>query len=145
MIEIRADFSLDELDDIIQSETEAWFEELVDTYRQAGKSFVERAVDKATFNNITWNLRSSIGYLIIFNGQVLESYFKDLKDGTEGQEVGKDYALFVAKLIDEGEGLAMALVAGEEYAFFVESKGKDVISGSYDHFQHELINALNHE
>jgi len=142
MISIKADFDFNDLDKVIEHESQKWFDELVDDYRKAGKLFVERAVAKAAFNNITWNLRSSIGYLIIWNGEVLESYFKDLKDGTEGQEVGRDYALFVAKLIDEGEGLAMALVAGEEYAWFVESKGKDVISGSMPFFETELKSLL---
>jgi len=142
MITITADFDYNELDKIINDDVEEWFDELVDHYRQSGIAFVERAVAKATFNNITWNLRSSIGYLIIYNGEVVEAYFKDLVAGTEGQAVGEDYALFVAKLIDEGEGLSMALVAGEEYAYYVEAKGKDVISGSYAYFETELKTAL---
>lgn len=142
MITIEADFDLDELNSLIDDEVENWFEGLVEIYKQAGIDFVERAVAKATFNNITWNLRSSIGYLILYNGQVVDSYFKDLVAGTEGQEVGEDYALFVAKLIDEGEGLSMALVAGEEYAYYVEAKNRDVISGSYAYFETELKGAL---
>ncbi|MDQ1139422.1 hypothetical protein [Pedobacter agri] len=142
MIKITADFSMAELEAIINDETEAWFDELVDEYRSAGKAFVERAVQKAQFNNITWNLRSSIGYVIMYNGQVIESFFKDLIAGTEGQEVGKDYAKFVLSLIDEGDGLSMALVAGEEYAYYVEAKGKDVISGSWAFFTTELRGAL---
>ncbi|RZJ84898.1 MAG: hypothetical protein EOO20_20660 [Chryseobacterium sp.] len=131
-----------ELEAIINDETEAWFDELVDNYRVAGKSFVERAIQKASFNNITWNLRSSIGYVIMYNGQIIESFFKDLVAGTEGQDVGKDYAKFILSLIDDGDGLSMALVAGEEYAYFVEAKGKDVISGSYSFFETELKSAL---
>lgn len=142
MISISADFDINSLNDLIDDEVENWFDGMVGSYRRAGRQFVERAVAKAAFNNITWNLRSSIGYLIIYNGEVLESYFKDLKDGTEGQEVGRDYALFVAKLIDEGDGLAMALVAGEEYAYFVQSKGIDVIEVSSGHFETELKQLL---
>jgi hypothetical protein len=142
MIKITADFSMAELNAIINQETEVWFDELVDQYRLAGKSFVERAIQKASFNNITWNLRSSIGYVIMFDGQIIESFFKDLVAGTEGQEVGEDYAKFILSLIDDGEGLSMALVAGEEYAYYVEAKGKDVISGSYGLFESELKGAL---
>lgn len=142
MITITADFSLQDLDNIIEADTQEWFDELVDSYRQAGKQFVQRAVAKATFNNITYNLRSSIGYLIIFDGKVVESYFMDLKDGTEGQEVGRAYAEMVSRLNDEGEGLSMALVAGEEYAFFVEAKGLDVISVSSGYFEGELKQLL---
>jgi len=138
MINITADFDLNDLNRIINSDVQDWLDELVDYYRKSGKLFVERAVAKATFNNITWNLRSSIGYLIIYNGQILESYFINLKDGTEGQEVGREYAEFVARLIDEGEGLSMALVAGEEYAAFVEAKGKDVIKGSTAYFETQI-------
>lgn len=142
MIKITADFSMAELNAIINQETEVWFDELVDQYRLAGKSFVERAIQKASFNNITWNLRSSIGYVIMFDGQIIESFFKDLVAGTEGQEVGEDYAKFILSLIDDGDGLSMALVAGEEYAYYVEAKGKDVISGSYGLFESELKGAL---
>ena len=142
MIKITADFNMDDLESIITEETQIWFDELVDQYRIAGRSFVERAVQKATFNNITWNLRSSIGYVIMYEGQIVESFFKDLVAGTEGQEVGEDYAKFILSLIDDGEGLSMALVAGEEYALFVEAKGKDVISGSYSFFETELKSAI---
>lgn len=142
MIKITADFNMDDLEAIITEETQSWFDELVDQYRVAGRSFVERAVQKANFNNITWNLRSSIGYVIMYEGQIVESYFKDLIAGTEGQEVGEDYAKFILSLIDDGEGLSMALVAGEEYAYYVEAKGKDVISGSYAYFENELKSAL---
>lgn len=143
MLEIIPDFDMNEIDKDIDAELVDWFDDLVETYREAGKTFVDTAVEKANFNNITWNLRSSIGYVIIYNGEVLESYFKDLVKGTEGQEAGKDYAELIARFLDEGEGLAMALVAGEEYAYYVQARdGFDVIDGSYIHFETELKTAF---
>lgn len=146
MIKITADFSLQDLTAMINEDMDIWFDDLVDEYRSAGKNFVERAVAKTKeeggFGNITWNLRSSIGYVIMYEGKVVEAFFKDLVSGTEGQEVGEDYAELVLSLIDEGDGLSMVLVAGMEYAFYLEAQGKDVISGSYTYFEKELKTAL---
>lgn len=147
MIEITADFNIDDLNATIQNEVDEWFDELLEIYRKAGRKFTERArartkLADGSFGNITWNLRSSIGYLLVNNGVVLESYFPALKGAPEGSKTGDDYAREIALLIDEGEGVALVCVAGMEYAFFVESKGFDVITVSSLKFETEIKELL---
>ena len=112
---------------------------------------LKRLVDKAraktaaekSFNNITWNLRASIGGVVVRNGSVVFSYFPRIAGGPEGAKNGPAYAREIALLQDDGD-IMIIMVAGMDYARFVEAKGKDVITGSSEHFmeifKQELIN-----
>ncbi|MBB6126961.1 hypothetical protein [Mucilaginibacter lappiensis] len=78
-------------------------------------------------------MRSSIGYLIIYNGEIIETYFPPLETGEEGSTTGEDYAREIAALIDMHEGIQLVIVAGMEYAVLVERTGyqgkqRDVIT-----------------
>lgn len=133
----------------IQSETQVFFDELVDRIRQTGRTLVDKARAKTKseggFGNITWNLRSSIGYLIIYNNEVVETYFPTVGDGGEGSATGERYAREIATLIDLYEGIQLVIVAGMEYATFVERAGIDGVA--HDVITHvvgdNIENALN--
>jgi hypothetical protein len=132
MFNITANFNAKDVTDFIQAETEAWFTSLLNPFRITGKEMVDKARAQTKtaggFGNITWRLRSSIGYILIYNGQVVETYFPPLQEGAEGLATGEDYAREIATLIDIYEGVQLVLVAGMEYAVLVERQGKDVIS-----------------
>jgi hypothetical protein len=146
MFKITADFDMKDVEAYINSETEAWFDELVETFREKGREFTEKArartKEERGFNNITWNLRSSIGYCLMYEKKVVESYFPSIIGGTEGEEVGRDLAERLATYGDYGDGIILVLVAGEDYASFVEATGKEVISSSTTDFQIELTKLL---
>jgi hypothetical protein len=147
MFSLEADFSMQDLEDLVNGGVESWIEDITEIYRQTGLQFAERARAKAkpeagAFGNITWNLRSSIGFLLIRDGIVIESYFPTLSTGAEGSKTGDDYAREIALLVSDAGGLIMVLVAGMEYAYFVESKGLDVISVSSETFEKELKEML---
>ncbi|MFD2961018.1 MULTISPECIES: hypothetical protein [Olivibacter] len=82
--------------------------------------------DQGGFNDDTGNLRSSIGYLIAFNGKVIGSKFDGQK--SEGRTKGKEAAEKVTN--EHPVGWAIIFVAGMEYASYVEGYGYDVITGS---------------
>lgn len=117
---------------------------------------VNRARSTNTYKDQTNNLRSSIGFVIYYNGQLL---FRDFQTGGTGTGGGGEVSFntkegqevtFTAKVGDtsgqkgllQGEGLAnkivqkytsgfvAVIVAGMDYALFVEAKGFDVITGS---------------
>jgi hypothetical protein len=127
MFSISADFSIAEIEAYIKKETDVWFDELVDSFRVTGKGLVEKARAKTKsdggFGNITWNLRSSIGYLIIYNGEMVETYFPTVGPGSEGSKTGTDYAREIGALINDHEGIQLVIVAGMEYATLVERVG----------------------
>lgn len=129
MFSVSADFKMADVEAFIKQETETFFDELVDSFRVTGRNMVDKARAKTKsaggFSNITWNLRSSIGYLIIYNGQVVETYFPVAGPGDEGSATGEKYAREIATLIDNYDGIQLIIVAGMEYATFVERVGMD--------------------
>ena len=106
--------------------------EVIRYLQKAGEHFIIFARDTKTFENHTNNLRSSIGYVIVKDGNVLFEDFKKTgdgtkEDGTKGIVNGKKLAMSVAPKVN---GIALVCVAGMNYAIYVEAKGFDVISGS---------------
>lgn len=134
MFRIEADFSDADLDALINNDVEIFFDEIVEGMRAVGRDFTERARSKAAagakvYNNITWNLVSSIGYCLVDRGVIVESYFPSLKGGTEGEVVGAELAEKLA--IYGGDGIALVLVAGEHYSVFLQDRGFDVARNSW--------------
>ena len=85
------------------------------------------------FDDQTGNLRASIGYVLLYDGLQVESDFDPtmvndpIEEGT-GDVIGYNYATKIAKSYPKG--WCLVIVAGMEYATYVEDKGYDVISGS---------------
>lgn len=98
-----------------------------------GEQCVARIRDRAgedSWFDQTGNLRSSIGYAVIEDGRkIIESAFPVIKQGSQGADEGR-------KLIDQlaaqyANTYAMVVVAGMEYADFVEAmKNKDVLAST---------------
>lgn len=85
-----------------------------------------------TYEDQTNNLRSSIGYIIYNKGEKIAEHFTQSgagtkESGTKGVSSGRKAAESAAN--DFPEDLVGVIVAGEDYALYVESKGYDVISG----------------
>jgi hypothetical protein len=146
MFSVKADFKMSDVEAYIKAETEAFFDEMVETFRQQGREFTEKARAKTkaegSFGNVTYNLRSSIGYCLMYEGKIVESYFPAIIGGTEGQEVGTELAERLATYGDHGDAIVIVLVAGENYASFVQAKGYDVIDSSTTAFETELKQLL---
>lgn len=148
MIDITADFSDKDLEDWINADAQEWFNELTETMRAVGKKCVDRARAKAkpeegAFGNITWNLRSSIGYVLVYERKVIEAYFPVLKSGSLGSQTGENYAREIALLINEGDSIELVIVAGMDYASIVqEAKGFDVIAVSTALFEAEVTKLM---
>lgn len=146
MFSITADFDMAEVQSYIKGEMEAWFDELVETFREKGREFTTRARAKTKseggFGNITWNLRSSIGYCLVYEKKVVESYFPSIKGNTTGESKGRELAESVAAAGALGDDIFLVLVAGEDYAAFVKAKGFDVIESSTAKFETDLKQLL---
>lgn len=140
---LDSDLDTGAINEFIESEADAWFQNLVTDYKDAAKKFVDRIRAKTklegSFGNITWNLRSSIGYLLIYAGETIDTYFPVLSTGAEGAAKGLAWAQEVANLINEHSGIQLIIVAGEEYAVFVEAKDIDVITHASKGFPAELL------
>lgn len=84
----------------------------------------------AGYTDQTGNLRSSTGYIIVKDGNVLKANFEKRTgiktDSKDGKLVGYNHALTVAS--EHSSGYALIVVAGMDYALAVESRGKDVLT-----------------
>ena len=78
----------------------------------------------------TGNLRSSVGYVVVKDGmKVGTSTFQQVKDGSEGSRVGAAYA--EQRALEQKSDYALSVVAGMEYAEFVEAhENKDVLASA---------------
>jgi len=92
----------------------------------AGEGFIRDARSTNTYKDQTGNLRSSIGFVIIKEGVQMLEMFEG--DKTEGVAAGRAVAADAAEKFPTG--IVLIVVAGMGYAAAVESKGRDVITGS---------------
>lgn len=78
----------------------------------------------------TGNLRSSIGYAVYEHGKsVIESAFDIVKNGSQGADKGR--RMIQALASKYAETYALVVLAGMEYAEFVEAKdNKDVLAST---------------
>lgn len=92
---------------------------------------VEIGEETPSFKDHTGNLRSSIGFVILKNGEPINQSFSESDKGTD-RETGMLKAMVVAKDLSGNfpKGFVLIVVAGMDYAAYVESKGYDVITGS---------------
>ncbi len=82
------------------------------------------------YNDQTGNLRSSTGYIIVYNGNVATRDFASVSGHkpkpVDGKTIGENHALNLSK--NHSSGYALIFVAGMEYAYAVESRGRDVLT-----------------
>lgn len=96
------------------------------------------------FGDVTGNLRSSIGYVVYRNGSPVKIDFK-LKSGPQGSgsvgySAGQSLASEVAAKYPKG--YVLVVVAGMNYAVYVESKGRDVLTSAEKIAETELPKML---
>ena len=114
-----------------------YIEERMATVRQAcinnliyvGEQAVREARLRGRYKDGTGNLRSSIGYCVADNGKVVkESPFDVVGGGGDGS---RDGAAFLHRLVSgHSSGIALIIVAGMEYAAYVEAKNLNVLDSA---------------
>lgn len=107
-------------------EVDAQILEMLHRIGQEAVTAARNVPENVGFKDQTGNLRSSIGYVIFKDGVEIESFFNQVKDGTEGVKTGKKLADDIGK--EHTEGYTLVVVAGMNYAIYVESKGRDVLT-----------------
>lgn len=97
----------------------------------AGEEALNAARSTVSYKDQTGNLRSSIGYVVVCDGQIVKmSDFAPSDVGTDkatGQKTGKAYAQELASKYPSG--VVMIMVAGMNYAVYVQRRF-DVLDSS---------------
>lgn len=118
--------------------------ETVRALSKLGEECVNRVRDRSSeesWIDQTGNLRSSIGYIISKNGQIVTmSDFRSVKNGADGSEKGKKYAV---ELANKYRGkYVLIIVAGMNYAEYVEARSNKDVLGSTELWSKSRINEL---
>ena len=99
--------------------------------QRVGETFINESRVNGDYIDQTGNLRSSVGYAIGLNGNepTVNKTGTQVLKGEKGVEQAKVYGQQLIRDEDE-DSLVLAGFAGMEYAIDVESRGRDVITGS---------------
>lgn len=102
---------------------------LVRTLQYVGERCLIAARKSKSYSDITGNLRSSVGYVISVDGNVVNSSeFDTVKNGENGAKEGYEYACSLVSQFPHG--ICLIVVAGKNYAQYVTAKGKDVLDSA---------------
>lgn len=108
--------------DKLTSAVEAKKRVIADALCYVGERCLIEARDGGTYTDQTGNLRSSIGYAVLINGQVLKYACADkVKDGSEGVSQGLQYLRSRIQKASR-KGIILIVTAGMNYAEYVETK-----------------------
>ncbi len=118
-----------EIDAYIDQSIDKALEVIVNTFLYVGESCIREARDNGSYMDQTGNLRSSIGYVVVVDGQIVRKNVVDLvKNGTEGT---KEAEAFLERLASEhSSGICLIVVAGMNYASYVEGRGYNVLTSA---------------
>mgnify|MGYP002623257390 CR=1 FL=1 len=121
------------LDEAIRQQAERYRRTVLRTLQYIGERAITVARTTAMkgkdFTNQTGNLRSSIGYVVVYNGQIVQkSGFATVNEGSTGSATGVSLAERLAR--EAERGYVLIVVAGMHYAKYVSAKGYDVLDSA---------------
>lgn len=129
---IRPNFSQQQLHQVMLDRL-AWMDNaIMSRFIYVGETFVNNARRNGDYKDQTGNLRSSICYVV----------FKDAKKVSPGPIAQKTKKLIQELKQKYSKGYVLIVATGMNYAAAVESKGKDVITGSSTQAKIDLNIAL---
>ena len=103
--------------------------QLIAVFCKIGAYAYDIAVEHGNYQDNSGNLRSSIGWGVTHDGKLVQSGgFRQILQGSDGVQAGK--AALRRMVAESNEGIALIVVAGEEYSVYVEAMGYDVITYS---------------
>lgn len=108
-----------------------------------GEECVRIAREQGTYNDITGNLRNSVGYVLVRNGDIICKNFEErvaskVVDAANGKGILQGQALAEELAKRFTKGYALIVVAGMHYAHYVESLNKDVLDSAERYAQQRV-------
>ena len=140
---IDANFDMNALRAYAHSKIDDFTDASIEAFKAACIKMVNRAKQTNTYKDQTHKLRSSIGCVLYRNEVEVFNYFEDSggEMGTNGVNQGLAFARKKAE--EEGDNqLVAVVVAGAEYARYVEAKGFDVLTGSSYAFKSDIASEM---
>ena len=149
---IKVQMDMRQISEYLKKETEKNLQRTITMLKYVGESVVNqiRRSDISDWTDQTGNLRSSIGYIICLDGKPISmSPFEKVtgpkanEAKEDGTQVGKDYARELASLYPQG--IALIVVAGMEYASYVEKRDNKTVLAQGEIEARNLISKMVNE
>lgn len=120
---ISSQIQIDEINAQIKRRIEAAEKVIINTLKYIGEMCVNEARNNGDYIDRTGNLRSSIGYVVLLNGSIVEENFQKAPRGTDRAKGVSNAQKFVRELMDDSKyGAVLIVVAGMNYASYVETR-----------------------
>lgn len=92
----------------------------------AGEKCINEARSRGSYTDRTGNLRSSIGYVVVWDGVVVgQKVVEPVLNGAKAADASR--AFLSALAAQHKDRNCLIVVAGKEYAAYVQNKGYDVL------------------
>lgn len=116
--------------DHMMASAEAQMKVIVNTFCYVGERCIIEARNNGNYTDQTGNLRSSIGYAVLWNGKIIQKECADkVKNGDEGTSKGEKFLSDRIKKAQK-KGVVLIVTAGMNYAEYVEAKGYNVLTSA---------------
>lgn len=122
---------MDEIDRIIEEEIRKSERDIIKKLSYIGESAISEARENGNYMDQTGNLRSSVGYVILNNGKTVLENIQRSDRGTDrstGVQVAKNFIQEISEKYKND--FVLIVVAGMNYAVYVEALGRNVLSSS---------------
>lgn len=131
----KANFSMGDVHNTFADYAARVHRATVKVLQYIGEQCVKLAREKGTYNDITGNLRNSIGYVLVKNGSIISKNFEQrveskVVSSANGKGILEGEALAVELASRVNKGYALIVVAGMHYAHYVETLNKDVLDSA---------------
>lgn len=131
----KANFSMGDVHNTFADYAARVHRATVKALQYIGEQCVKLAREKGTYNDITGNLRNSIGYVLVKNGSIISKNFEQrveskVVSSANGKGILEGEALAVELASRVNKGYALIVVAGMHYAHYVETLNKDVLDSA---------------
>ncbi|WP_313374330.1 hypothetical protein [Chishuiella sp.] len=123
---LKANFSNSDLKNFHKKIERDVLNKSIEAYKYLGELIVSHAKNNVGFTDQTGNLRSSIGYVLFVNEQVYKESYEGKQEGMKaGKDIARELVLSLRRM-----PIVLVITAGMNYAYQVETKGYNVITGS---------------
>lgn len=137
---------IDEIIRQLKEDVKEVMEEIAGYMSGIGEEVVKGIINGETssWNDQTGNLRSSIGYIVTIDGEIRgEGGFQSVGNATDGSFRGRQYA---QSLIPQfPQGVALIIVAGMDYAAYVEAMDNKTVLAQGELEAKRLIDQMVHK
>lgn len=129
---IRPTFTKADVEKHLQAKAEAIHQKILKVFAYVGESCVKEAREHKTYQDQTGNLTASIGYVVTYNGSVVNASSFNKVGGSSSGELGSNEGRLLADSIAQNhrQGYCLVVVAGMNYAYAVEARGLNVLSSA---------------